>query len=384
MLSTLFLIINTCGIKTKTWMKAVFFVISTAVYVTALTIGYSNIFYVGLPKIGEAYGASYLYDKHYGFMHTVFYVLVGVYYLIIVAAIVYSFFKKKQVPRSILILISIAVTIAMIGFFGARLITIHHNVERDYLRDNGKERPITFRYPYNYYARKSERECLLNSDVNLTLSKRDAEEFASWYPSRNLHLHSIGIMEYRQIADREFVQKPRGRTFAITGSLCYGQSLVSIVDFLRRYYDVLRKVCPGARIIIAGRNPSPVLYEECKGREDIEIVPNPKTIAEVVSKADYYICPIFAGSGIKLRVLDALKQGLPVLCHDVSVAGYESFVDKGILFPYSDTASFEASLRRMLCSEISSTEIYQSFRQYFSLEAGAERLRKVIQGNNEE
>ncbi len=56
-------------------------------------------------------------------MHTIFYVLVGVYYLIIVAAIVYSFFKKKQVPRSILILISIAVTIAMIGFFGARLIT---------------------------------------------------------------------------------------------------------------------------------------------------------------------------------------------------------------------------------------------------------------------
>ncbi len=123
LLSTLFLIINTCGIKTKAWMKAVFFVISTAVYVTALTIGYSNIFYVGLPKIGEAYGASYLYDKHYGFMHTIFYVLVGVYYLIIVAAIVYSFFKKKQVPRSILILISIAVTIAMIGFFGARLIT---------------------------------------------------------------------------------------------------------------------------------------------------------------------------------------------------------------------------------------------------------------------
>ena len=276
---------------------------------------------------------------------------------------------------------------SLVGYLkqtGARLITIHHNVERDYLRDNGKERPITFRYPYNYYARKSERECLLNSDVNLTLSKRDAEEFASWYPSRNLHLHSIGIMEYRQIADREFVQKPRGRTFAITGSLCYGQSLVSIVDFLRRYYDVLRKVCPGARIIIAGRNPSPVLYEECKGREDIEIVPNPKTIAEVVSEADYYICPIFAGSGIKLRVLDALKQGLPVLCHDVSVAGYESFVDKGILFPYSDTASFEASLRSMLCSEISSTEIYQSFRQYFSLEAGAERLRKVIQGNNEE
>lgn len=262
---------------------------------------------------------------------------------------------------------------------GTKLITIHHNVERDYLRDNGNERPITFRYPYNYFARKSERDCLLNSDVNLTLSQRDADVFASWYPSRNLHLHSIGIMEYRPIADKTFVPKPKGHTFAITGSLCYGQSLVSIVDFLRRYYAILQKACPDVRIIIAGRNPSPVLYEECKDMEGIEIIPNPEKIADIVRLADYYICPIFAGSGIKLRVLDALKQGLPVLCHSISSAGYEPFVDKGILFPYSDTASFEASLHRMLCLDISSNEIYQSFRQYFSVETGAWRLRQILQ-----
>ena len=263
---------------------------------------------------------------------------------------------------------------------GARIITIHHNVERDYLRDNSNERPVTFRYPYNYFAKKSERECLLNSDVNITLTQSDAREFESWYPSRNLHLHSVGIMEYRQIADKTFEPKAKGSTFVISGSLCFIQSLVPIVDFVKRYHKCLKHVCPEARLVITGRNPSPMLYEACKGREDIEIIPDPEDMEAIVRRADYYICPISAGSGMKLRVMDGLKQGLPVLCHEVSTAGYEKFMEDGMLHSYKDETTFMASLRKMLSMDIPQHDIYESFRQYFSPEAGRERMRKAIVG----
>ena len=121
--SAMFLIFNTCGIKLNKWIKAGCIFVSAAVYVTVLTIGHSNIFYIGMPTLASYGGASYLTDKHYAFMHTVFYVMVILYYVATVAAIVYSFFKQKQVPRRILILLSIAVTVAVIGFFGGRFIT---------------------------------------------------------------------------------------------------------------------------------------------------------------------------------------------------------------------------------------------------------------------
>ena len=54
-------------------------------------------------------------------MHTVFYVMVVLYYLLTAGAIIYCFLKKKQVPRSILILIVFAVTIAVFGFFGGKI-----------------------------------------------------------------------------------------------------------------------------------------------------------------------------------------------------------------------------------------------------------------------
>ena len=125
--AVMFLIFNTCGIKLHPWFRATCITVSSIVFVTTLTIGYSDIFYKGMPSIATAYGATYITDKHYGFMHTIFYVMVVVYYLITIGVIIYSFFKKKQVPRTILVLIIISVTIAVFGFFGSRLIT--HKIE---------------------------------------------------------------------------------------------------------------------------------------------------------------------------------------------------------------------------------------------------------------
>ena len=119
--AVLFLILNVCGITLKSWQKALILTISTGVYITALTIGYYPIFYETMPELAVANGAAYLTNKHYGPMHTVFYVLVGVYYLLCITAVVYSFFKKRQVPRASLTIIALSVTIALVGFFGGRL-----------------------------------------------------------------------------------------------------------------------------------------------------------------------------------------------------------------------------------------------------------------------
>ena len=123
LVSAMFLIFNICDIPFKPWMRAVILVISTVVFASTLTIGYNDLFYVGMPKLAFHDGAAYITDKHYGVMHTIFYIMVGIYYAMTISAIIYSFFKKRQVPRTILILIVLAVTIAVFGFFGSRLIT---------------------------------------------------------------------------------------------------------------------------------------------------------------------------------------------------------------------------------------------------------------------
>ena len=262
---------------------------------------------------------------------------------------------------------------------GAKVITIHHNVERDYQHDNRKEYSLSFRLPYIYFAEKAERDCLCFSDLNLTVTSKDASTFCSWYPDKDIHVYRWGIYEYRPIMPKTFSKKSKGLNFIITGSLHFYQSLLPIIEFIKRYWPLLHEAYPSATLTIAGRNPSETLQRECIGKEGIILIPNPDNMEDVVQQADYYICPINAGSGLKLRVMDGLRQGLPVLCHKISAYGYEAIADHNCLFAYDDEQTFMASLRQMVSSSVPPTIVYQVFRENFSQETGIRRLSQILE-----
>lgn len=261
---------------------------------------------------------------------------------------------------------------------GAKVITIHHNVERYYLYDNRKQYSLTYRFPYIYFARKAEKECLYNSDINITLTEKDAQVFRSWNNVINTHLHTWGIYEYRPFATKFFVPKKRKHQFVITGSLNFIQSLTPISEFICNYWPIIKNDYPDAQLTIAGKNPSKLLYKKCFYDDQIKIIPNPDDIEAIVRQADYYICPINMGSGLKLRILDGLKQGLPILCHEVSAAGYEPLKANHCIFTYSDKQSFINSLHEMMTTHVSSTAVYDSFKQLFSIQTGCKKLYEIL------
>lgn len=266
---------------------------------------------------------------------------------------------------------------------GATLVTIHHNVERDYLNFNGNERPVLYRYPYNYFAKKAERECLEYSDINITLTESDAQTFRSWYPEKDIHAVSLGICDFKGIPNKIFYPTERHNKFVITGSLNFIQSLQPIKEFIASYYTILQEECPDHGLVIAGRNPSEELIDICAQHSNITIIPNPSKMSEVIADADYYICPINAGSGMKLRLTDGLKEGLPIICHEVSTAGYEPLVKSGVIFSYSDKDSFRESLQEMLHSTLTKECIYTQYQELFSVETKARQLAKILHTINE-
>lgn len=123
LVAAMFLILGICGINLKPWLRTLIIAITSAIYVTTLTIGHNDIFYVGKPDLAYFDGAAYITNKTYGPMHTVFYVMIGILYAATIAVLIYSFFKKRQFPKLILILMVIAVSVSIIGFFGGRFIT---------------------------------------------------------------------------------------------------------------------------------------------------------------------------------------------------------------------------------------------------------------------
>ena len=262
---------------------------------------------------------------------------------------------------------------------GCRVITIHHNYQFEYARGS-------YTFPLLqvmlFWLYRCEGQAVRGSDLNLTLTAEDRELLYTHYdPSRRARIEVAGVHEYKPepLPEPSSVEDP---VFIITGSLSTKQSEDSLIPWLEHYYPLLRERVPDARLIIAGQAPSSRLVAKCR-LPGIELVASPPEMQPLLRRARYYICPTDRGGGIKLRVMDGLRNGLPVLAHAVSARGYAPFQDT-VLFSYSDRDSFRSALESLLSVRLDSASVQERYARYFSFGAGVERLSEWLdpQDNN--
>lgn len=266
----------------------------------------------------------------------------------------------------------------------SKLITIHHNIEKKYNKDN--KQMILFRYPYNYFANKAERDTLNLSDLNLTLTKQDAAYFKDWNENISKHpVECLGNFEAPDapvLFDKYIGSQEKGVRMVVSGSMNFPQTVDAIVNFLTQYYPIAKRMAPSISLVLTGRNPAKEIKNLCKDDPSIKIVESPEDIFEVIKDGNLYVSPIFGGSGVKLRVMDGLRLGQPVLCHENSAKGYEEIMKAGYMFTYHDASSFETAFSELIHTSFSKKEIYEAYRQTFSFEAGKKRLQYILEKYN--
>lgn len=65
-------------------------------------------------------------------------------------------------------------------------------------------------------------------------------------------------------------------------------------------------------LIIAGRNPTPYIIDQCK-KNNVTLISNPDDLRLVFDENTLFVCPIFFGTGIKNNVLQSLSMSIPTL-----------------------------------------------------------------------
>lgn len=261
-----------------------------------------------------------------------------------------------------------------------KTIVINHNFEYEYVRDNAKG---LLRNIELYWTRQYEREAAQKSDLNLTLTKQDLKSLCNLYRNgNNDNFRYLGVFEYekREHVIRNIKNKQEStsqKCFAITGSLGAVQTVKSLVEWTESYFPVLKEVYPEAKIIVAGKNPGKKIIDLCE-KYGIELIPSPESMDSVLLNVDYYICPISKGGGMKLRVMDGLRMGIPVIAHSVSVRGYERFLDECCLFEYNSKESFRRVLIDMKGIRFCKQFILDCYVRCFSLETGIQHVDEIL------
>ena len=258
---------------------------------------------------------------------------------------------------------------------GCQVVTIHHNFQCEYVRDNYR---FPVRFPLLFWTRICEREAVQNSDLNLTLTEADRQSLVKAYDSSGKAcIRVIGVFESRKDAGAPIHPLPEKPVFIVTGDLSMRQTVEPFLEWMHEYLPILREMVPGAKVIVAGKDPAQSFIRAC-GADGIEVVESPTDMASVLRRGRYYLCPSSKGSGIKLRLLDGLKNGMPVLTHVVSARGYEPFVGQEV-HGYSTPDSFRDAIKEMLSVPIDAATIIGHYQDTFSYEAGIARLQGILE-----
>ena len=265
--------------------------------------------------------------------------------------------------------------IDLVHQYGSKVIVIHHNFEYEYVRDNSRG---LLKMLQVYWTKRYEKEATLKSDLNLTLTRQDADLLCKAFNGDRSTFKLLGTFEYMPfVPKKNKIANDSKNKFVITGNLSAMQTEVSLLEWLKDYYPILKEVFPNSSLTIAGKDPSRVIQEQCS-KLSIVLIPSPKSMDEVLQDADFYICPTKLGGGLKLRVMDGLKWGLPVVSHKVSARGYDLFEEKGVLLSYDSKIGFKEALDKLKTIKVSKLEVVDMYKKIFSFEAGVVRVREIL------
>lgn len=298
----------------------------------------------------------------------------------------FSDFIKKNAHKYAIVIINggfyAGDMISLFHSFGIGVIVIHHNFEVEYHLDN--KTLLTLGGLTSYFVARNERKAYQQADLNVYLTVADMKLHEQHYGVINYtKSFLLGVFEKDPFLPVEESNFNNNLNIVITGSMNFVQTVSGIMDLKNNYYSIIRDEFPELNLIISGRNPdAKILNFVSQNSDKIKIIANPDDINSVIKQGSIFLCPTNVGGGLKLRLMDGLKNGLPILVHQVSARGYEAFFDQPFFRVYNDKKSFANGLNDLI-NYIKNSNSYHSYIQYvyrrfFGFDAGCLRVVRMM------
>lgn len=138
-----------------------------------------------------------------------------------------------------------------------------------------------------------------------------------------------------------------GPTLLFQGHLSYRPNVVAARFLATRILPAVRARLPGARLVLAGRSPHRHVWS-LQG-EGVDVLADPPDLAPILARADIAVLPIRIGSGTRIKALEAMAWGLPVVGTARAVEGLE--MREEIHFSRAETAAEFAAAIALLWAD---------------------------------
>lgn len=262
---------------------------------------------------------------------------------------------------------------------GIKTIVLNHNCEQEYFRDNNSRIKNMLLLPV---VRKNERHSYNECDYNIFLTEEDEISFRELYGNSKTKCIVGGCFlrkgEKIDLDDNGYSDKENPK-IVISGTMGNVQNIDGINYFLDELY---RHVPENINVVLTGRNPTEELKEKVAKYNNVTIIENPENILDIVGQCDIFVCPTRLGGGMKLRVIDGLRCGLPVIAHKVSARGYTHFIENGMMRQFESSEEFknclEVIVENIKSGKTDRNKIKKEAEMFFCFDSAIEKMNNFL------
>ena len=210
----------------------------------------------------------------------------------------------------------------------------HHNVESSMLFRRSEHSSWLLGLYYKYqgtilglYEEKAIRSC----ELNIVCSELDKHRL------KKVHMKAVEVvengvdLEYFTRKESYLSIQPEVVKMIFIGGLGWYPNKKAMIFFAKEIWPRVEKRIPNITMTVIGRGALKILDDLSRSGSKIEHLGFIDDIRKYMEDATIYVCPIYDGGGTKLKMLDAMAMGIPIVAHPVACEGIDVVDGKHVL-----------------------------------------------------
>jgi glycosyltransferase involved in cell wall biosynthesis len=178
--------------------------------------------------------------------------------------------------------------------------------------------------------------------VVCTVNAEDAADLARRYPlARPAEIVPIGV-DLSQFPSRE--NDPGGQVIGFFGNIAWGANLDAAKWFVDQILPKVWEKLPSAQFRIIGPGSEHIVSEK---RDPRIVCRGPSHIPDAMKEAAIGVVPVISGTGVRLKLLEMLSLGVPVVTTSLGALGTECIHGEHVLIA-DDASSFAGAVVSLL------------------------------------